>query len=98
PVGARDVELVLAGVREVEDASVLEVPIDDRADLDVLADADHARPEAAHAANDELDRDPGLGRAVESLDDVFVDERVHLRDDARRTALARVLRFPRDEP
>ena len=39
PVGARDVDLVLAAVREVEDAPVLEEAVDDRAHLDGLAHA-----------------------------------------------------------
>ena len=41
---------------------------------------------------------PRLRRAVERLDDVGVDERVHLRDDLRRPPRARVLRLARDEP
>src|SRR6185295_10976948 len=55
PIGARDVDLVLAGVREVEDATVLEVAVDDRADLDVLRDAGQPGPETADAADDERD-------------------------------------------
>ena len=98
PVRARDVDLVLAGVREVEDAPVLEVAIDDRAHLDVVAHAGHLRAQAADAADDERDRHARLRRAVERLDDVLVDERVHLRDDARRPPLPRVLGLARDEP
>ena len=58
-----------AAVREVVDARVLEEAADDRAHANRLADARHARAEAAHAAHDHVDRDAGLRRAVERPDD-----------------------------
>ena len=39
PVGARQVDLLVAAVQEVVDARVLEEAIDDGDDLDVVADA-----------------------------------------------------------
>ena len=43
PVGRRQVDLALAAVAEVEDARVLEEPIDDADDADVVAGARDAR-------------------------------------------------------
>ncbi len=58
----------------------------------------NAGAQAADAAHEERDRHAGLRRAVERLDDVGVDERVHLRDDARRPPCARVVGLALDEP
>src|ERR1035438_4670854 len=97
PVGARDVDLVFAAVREVKRARVLEETIDERAHLDGLADAGHARAQAADAAHEQRDGHARLRRAVEGLADVALDERVHLGDDARGPAGARMLDLASDE-
>jgi hypothetical protein len=64
---------------------VLEELADDRADPDPLGDARDARLERARAADDEVDLDAGLRRAVERLDHRDVHDRVQLEDDPRRT-------------
>ena len=45
-----------------------------------------AGPQAADAAHDEVDRHAGGGRLVERVDDLGVDQRVHLHPDRRRPA------------
>src|SRR5690606_19092675 len=62
-------------------AGVLQVPADDRADGDVLRQARHAGTEAADAPDDELDAGPRLGRPVEGVDHLGVDEGIHLHGD-----------------
>src|ERR1044072_6239139 len=64
PVGAADVDLLLARVLEVEDAAVFEEAADDAADAYVLRQAGDARPQHAHAADDEVNRDAGLRRQL----------------------------------
>ena len=98
PVGARNEHFVLSAVLEVGDAGVLEEAIDERAHLDAFADAGDLGAQAADAAHEKRDGDAGLRRVIERVDDVGVDERVHLGDDPRGPPGARVLRFARDEP
>ena len=50
------------------DPAVLQEAIDDAADADVLGDARQARPQAADAAHDQVDRHAGLAGAVQGLD------------------------------
>ena len=69
---------------------VLEEAAEDRAHADVLREARHARPQRAGAAHDQVDLHAGLRRRVQRADHVLLDQRVHLRDDARRLAFARV--------
>ena len=83
---------VLVAALEREDPRVLEEAPDDRDDADVLADALDARPQAADAADVEVDRHAGLRRAVQRADAAPVDERVHLHRDPRRLAVARARR------
>ena len=47
----------------------------------VLRQARYARPQAANAAHDEIDLDAGLARLVERIDDLRIDEGVHLHPD-----------------
>src|SRR5262249_38966308 len=91
PVGGRDVNLGI-GVRkrlagaEADDAAVLEKAPDDALDADVLGKSGHTRPQAADAADNELDLNAGLGGAVECVDDAGIDHRVELRPDVAGTA------------
>ena len=70
----------MAGAEAV-DAAVLQEAADDALDADVLGQAGDARPQAADAAHDEVDLHAGLARLVERIDDLRVDERVHLHPD-----------------
>ena len=81
--------VVAPGCAEPEDARVLEEPADDRAHGDALGHAGNAGAQAADAAHDDVDARAGDRRGVELVDDLRVDERVHLhRDHAAGTGLA----------
>ena len=56
-----------------------------------------AGTQAADAAHDQIDLHARLRRRVERGDHLRIDERVHLRDDARRPARARVLGLALDQ-
>ena len=68
-VGAAHQQFVLAAVAEVVEAAVLQEAPDDADHADILADAGHAGPQAAHAAHDQVDLHAGLRRAIERLDE-----------------------------
>src|SRR5579863_866593 len=75
---------------------MFEKAADDGANLDPLRDARHARPQAAHAAHDEVDTHAGARRTIQRLDDGGLGERVELGNDARGPARLGVSRFPLD--
>ena len=54
-------------------------------------------PQAADAADDQVDRHAGLRRAIERADHLIVGDRVHLDDDARRPRAAGVLGLAVDQ-
>ncbi len=76
---------------------MLEEAADDGAHADVLAHAGHAGTQSADAADDEVDGDAGLRCDVERVDDLVVEQRVHLGDDARGAAGAGVFSLAVDE-
>ena len=53
----------------------------------------YAGPQAANAANHQVDLNTGLAGAVECVDDFVIDERIHLHPDLRRPAFLGVLDF-----
>src|SRR5580658_1617964 len=75
---------------------MFEEAADDGAHFDPFGDAGYARPQAAHAAHDEVDTHAGSRRAVQRLDDGGLGERVELGNDARGSACARVSALPLD--
>ena len=52
-----------------------------------------AGPQRAGATHDQVDFDACLRRRVQRADHGFLDQRVHLRDDPRRLAFARIARL-----
>src|SRR5208283_4663499 len=66
------------------DARVLEKAANDTLDPDVFRKSRYARPQAANAAHHQIDRDAGLRREIERVDDLGIDERVALGPDRRR--------------
>src|SRR5579862_1441133 len=66
---------------ETDDPRMLEVPADDAADDDIVGKPRNSRPQATDAADDEHDGNARLRGAIERVDDVSIDERVHLRPD-----------------
>ncbi len=88
---ADPVLLVLTAVAEVEDPRVLQEPADDRADGDVLAQAGNSGPQCADAAHRHVDLDTGPRRAVERVDHLLVDDRVHLQPHQAAATVALVV-------
>src|ERR1043166_7048854 len=66
---------------EAEDTAVLEEAADDRLDANAFGEPRHARTKAADAAHREVDFDAGARGGIERVDDLRVDERVHLHPD-----------------
>src|SRR6202012_3739098 len=63
---------------EIEDTRVLEELSENRAHRDVFGEAGHAGTQCADAAHDDVDVPPGLRRTVDRIDDLLVDELIHL--------------------
>src|SRR5205823_12652186 len=68
-VGAGEVDVVGAAVREIEHARVLEEAPDDRSHLDVVRQAGDSRLQRAHAAHHQVDLHSRARRRVQLLDD-----------------------------
>src|SRR6201999_3269442 len=85
-VGAADPELVDA--IEMDDPRVLEEPAEDRTDRDVLREALGARAQRADAAHHHLDAHTRQRSAIQRVDDLLVDQSVHLHPDPASTVFA----------
>ena len=85
------------GILKAEQATVLQEASEDAADADVLALARDTRDEATDAPDHEVYLHAGLRGLVEGLDDVGVDQAVHLREDGRLPAVLRRRGFRIDE-
>src|SRR5215211_580622 len=90
-VGGAEPELVVAVVAEAQDPGVFQEPPHDRPDPDVLAQPGDAGAKRTDAADDQVDADAGLGRAVERVDDPLIHDGVGLELDQPRPARADVL-------
>ena len=97
PIGAGQVDLFVPAVAEVEHAGVLQVAIDDRADLDILGNAFHAGPQHADPADVQDDLHAGLAGAIQGLADLGVLQRIHLGHDQPRPVGRRDLDLAIDE-
>src|SRR5215472_16794282 len=82
---------------EGEDSPVLQEPVGDGPDPDVLRDAEQARPEATDSADEEVDPHPRLGGGVQLADERRVHQVVHLGHDAPALAAPRPVRLAPDE-
>ena len=80
------VEGIGCAVGEGDDAGVLQEAADDALDPDVLRQARNAGPQAADAADDQVDRHAGLAGGVEGVDDLRIDQGVQLGPDGGRLA------------
>ena len=97
PIGAAEENFRLATIFKTEDAAVFEEAADNAAHTNAAADAANAGAQRADAAHEEIDFDSGLRSAIERLNHVFIEERIHLGDNARGTALAGVFGLAIDE-
>src|SRR5947207_15045826 len=60
---------------------MFEIPAQDRPHPDVLGKTLDVRAQAAHTADDQVDRSTVLRRSVERVDHLRIDQVVHLDDD-----------------
>ena len=86
PVRGGDVYLCVrvwqaGAVAEADDPRMFQEAADDALDGDVLGQAGNARPQAADAADHQVDIHARLTGFVELVDDLGVDQRVHLGPD-----------------
>src|ERR1700751_1207549 len=93
PVGASAINLFLAAVHEVEDATVLKESSDDGPDADVFAQALYPWAESTDAAHYQINWHACLRRGVKRLDNSGLEKRVHLCDDPGRATCRGMLRF-----
>ena len=94
PVGARQIHFLMAPIRKEVNPAVFEETASHTSHVDAIADATHPRAQSAHSADNQIDLHPILRSFIQSHNDVFVQQRVHLGDDVRRTPVTRVLRLP----
>src|SRR6266550_7104884 len=78
PVGGAKIELIVTSIREVEESRVLEKSADDTDDSYPVADTRHAGAEATDAPHDQIDFHSRLRCSVQRLDDLRIDDGVHL--------------------
>src|SRR5579862_7648890 len=72
---------------------MLEEAADDALDANVFRQSRDARPETANSPDDQIDADAGLARAIESVDQCGIYQRVELQPDRGRPSCARVTNF-----
>src|SRR4029453_13359114 len=96
-VGRADVPVRQAAVLEAPDPRVLEERTDDRSDRDVLGDPLEPWQQGAAGPTDDLDPDAVLRSAVERVDRLLVDDRVHLQHDPSVVPTRGVADLPVDE-
>src|ERR1035437_7271255 len=71
---------------EAIDATVFEEAADDGFHPDIVGQPRYARAQAADAAHHQIDVNAGARRIVTRIDDLGVDQRIHLHPDRRRLA------------
>src|SRR5438309_6212177 len=84
PVGAAEIDLFLAAVGEMENATVLEKAAHNAAHANTVTNPAHAGTESAHAPDDQIDIHSRLRGAIQPHDDVLVEQGIHLCDDVSR--------------
>src|SRR5207237_9113834 len=93
PVGAANVDLLVAAVGEVVDAAVLQKSSHDASDTNVIAHSAHARAKGTYATDDQINLHSRLRGTIQSLHDVLVEQRVHFGYDAGLASLAGMVGF-----
>src|SRR5215831_11713693 len=87
----------LTRIFEIKDAAMLEKPANDTDNTNVFAQIWNLRTQATDPAHNQIDGHFSAGCFIEFLDDLLIDERIHLRNDASRSACARIVALPLDE-
>src|SRR5581483_11332145 len=97
PICAGKVNRILTAVGEIKNSAVLKKASDNAAYAYAVADAANTGPKRGHATYDQVDLDSGLRRAIKRSDNIFVEQGIHLRDDARRASESCMVCFTRDQ-
>ena len=97
PVRATEVCFRCAAVAEYEDAAVLEEAADHAPHANPAADAAQPRSQRARSAHHQLDLHTRLRSTIQRLDNSFIEQRVHFRENKGRPARARMLGFAIDK-
>ena len=97
PVGAADIYLFLTIIGEIENAAVFEEAAHNAPHSYVIAHPANSGAKRADAADQQINLHSGLRCAVERLNDVLIEQRIHLGNDASIPPVASVLRLPVNE-
>src|SRR6266581_5732212 len=98
PVSAPQIDFRLSAILEMIDPAVLQETSDDAAHANLIAEAANPRSQRANAAHKKINFHARLRRTVQSLHNAFVEQRIHLGDDSRRTPRASMLSFTFNQP
>src|SRR5271155_1686017 len=97
PVRAAKKHFRLTAIFKIIDAAMFKIAANHAAHANAGADAAQTGNQGALPTNDKVDIHAGLRGAIESLNDGFIDERVHFDNDARGATAASVAGFAIDE-
>src|SRR5262249_12302800 len=97
PVRAGKENPRLPGIFKVENPAMLEKSANDADDTNVFAQTRNLRTQATDPPPDQINGYIGAGSFIEFLDDLLIDQRVHLRHDSRRLSCQRVVALPLDQ-
>ncbi|MNT54926.1 hypothetical protein D3C72_1921230 [compost metagenome] len=76
---------------------MLQEPVDDASDRNMLAQAWNARAQTAYPSYDQVDCNAGSVGFIQIVDDLLVRQGVHLGDDSGRTPCGGMLALPLDQ-
>src|SRR5262249_5783628 len=81
PVGRADVNFRLPAISKQENPAVLQEPVDDRHDADILTDSRQAGTQSTNAPTNQVDLHAGLARPIQSLNDDRFQHAIDFRVD-----------------
>ncbi|MPM81109.1 hypothetical protein SDC9_128161 [bioreactor metagenome] len=93
-VGTAQVDLLMAVIFKVKDATVFQKPPNHAHHADVFAQSLNTRYQATNAAHQQVDLHPCLGGLVEELDHLCVHHRIYFDDDVPFFAVVHMLHLP----
>src|SRR5215203_6113567 len=86
PIGTADIQLILAAIREPENATMFEKASHHTAYANIFRQTLNSGAQYADAAHDQIDLHACARGLVKLLDNLEIGERVELRNDACRPA------------
>jgi len=87
----------LPAILKIKDPAVLEKTPNNADDADVFAEIWNFRTQATDSAHDQINGHICARRLIELLDDLLIDERIHLRNDPGRLACECVIALSLDQ-